>query len=241
MLEVINFSKKYKGAEKYSAENISFKLEDGKVLGLIGGNGAGKSTTIKSIVGILPFKEGKILIDGFDIVKDQTKAKELIGYVPDDHSVYEKLTGREYVNYLGSLYGVSKQDKEERLKKYSELFDITLSLDNQISSYSHGMKQKICLIGALIHHPKLWILDEPMMGLDPTTMSELKSCIREYAKKGNMVIFSSHNLDVVEKICDEVGIIRKGKLVRFFNLHEAKQKPDFDLEKLFVEINKDES
>lgn len=241
MLEVINFSKKYKGANRYSAENISFKVENGRVLGLIGGNGAGKSTTIKSIVGILPFKEGKILIDGFDIIKDQTKAKQLVGYVPDDHSVYEKLTGREYVNYLGSLYGVNKEDKENRLKEYSQLFDITGSLDNQISSYSHGMKQKICLIGSLIHQPKLWILDEPMMGLDPTTMSELKDCIREYAKKGNTVIFSSHNLDVVEKICDEVGIIRKGKLVRFFNLQEAKQQPDFDLEKLFVEINKEES
>lgn len=240
MLEVIDFSKKYKGADRYSVRNISFKVNDGEVLGLLGSNGAGKSTTIKSIVGILPFKEGQILIDGYDILKESTKAKQIIGYVPDDHSVYEKLTGREYVNYLGSLYGVSKELKEERLNCYANLFGITNSLNNQISSYSHGMKQKICLIGSLIHEPKLWVLDEPMMGLDPTTMNELKQCIRNYAKKGNIVLFSSHNLDVVEKICDEIGIIKSGNLVSYFNLQDAKKNPEFDLEKLFIEINKEE-
>lgn len=240
MLEVIGFSKKYKGADRYSAKNISFKVNDGEVLGLVGSNGAGKSTTIKSIVGILPFNEGQILVNGFDILKEQAKAKQTIGYVPDDHSVYEKLTGREYVNYLGSLYGVSKELKEERLKYYSNLFQLTNSLNNQISSYSHGMKQKICLIGSLIHEPKLWVLDEPMMGLDPTTMNELKLCIRDYAKKGNTVLFSSHNLDVVEKICDEIGIIKSGELVSYFNLQEAKKKSDFDLEELFIKINKEE-
>lgn len=240
MLEVINFSKKYKGADRYSAKDISFKVEDGEVLGLVGSNGAGKSTTIKSIVGILPFKEGQILVNGYDILKEQAKAKQTIGYVPDDHSVYEKLTGREYVNYIGSLYNVPKNLKAERLEYYSNLFGLTTSLDNQISSYSHGMKQKICLIGSLIHEPKLWILDEPMMGLDPTTMNEVKKCIRDYAKKGNTVLFSSHNLDVVEKICDDIGIIKSGKLVSFFNLNDAKKKPNFDLEKLFIEINKEE-
>lgn len=237
MLQVINFSKKYKGANYYSAKNINFEVPDGKVVGLIGGNGAGKSTTIKSIVGILPFSEGQIIVNGFDIVKEPVKAKQTIGYVPDDHSVYEKLTGREYVNYLGNLYGVPKDLKESRLNYYAQIFNISAELGNQISSYSHGMKQKICLIGALIHEPKLWVLDEPMMGLDPTTMDEVKRCIRDYAQKGKSVLFSSHNLDVVEKICDRVGIISHGKLVEFIDLEVAKKSKDFNLEKIFAEHN----
>lgn len=235
MLQVINFSKKYKGAKRYSAKNISFQAPDGKVVGLVGSNGAGKSTTIKSIVGILPFSEGQIIVNGFDIAKEPVKAKQTIGYVPDDHSVYEKLTGKEYVNYLGSLYGVAKDVKQSRLDHYAELFKISADLNNQISSYSHGMKQKICLIGALIHEPKLWVLDEPMMGLDPTTMDEVKKCIREYAQKGNTVLFSSHNLDVVEKICDMVGIIFNGELVDFIDLKKAQKDANFSLEKTFAE------
>lgn len=236
MLEVNNFSKKYKGAKKYSVRNISFVVEDGTVMGLVGCNGAGKSTTIKSIVGILPFDSGKIIVNGYDIAKESASAKMTIGYVPDDHSVYEKLTGREYVNYMGSLYGVDRELKSKRLEHYAKLFSITKSLDNQIYSYSHGMKQKICLIGSLIHEPKLWVLDEPMMGLDPTTMNQVKKCIREYTLKGNSVLFSSHNLDVVEKICDNVCIINEGKLVKNVNLEEAKKDKDFDLEKIFEEI-----
>lgn len=236
MLEVKNFSKKYKGAQKYSAREINFVVEDGTVMGLVGCNGAGKSTTIKSIVGILPFDSGKIIVNGFDIGKDSAKAKETIGYVPDDHSVYEKLTGREYVNYMGSLYGVDKETKAKRLEHYAKLFSITKSLDNQIFSYSHGMKQKICLIGSLIHEPKLWVLDEPMMGLDPKTMNQVKNVIREYARKGNSVLFSSHNLDVVEKICDNVCIINEGKLVKNFNLEIERKDKNFDLEKIFEEI-----
>ena len=238
MLEVQNFSKQYRGTESYSAKNISFRVNDGEVVGLVGSNGAGKSTTIKSIVGILPFHEGKIIVNGFDVSKDSAKAKQTVGYVPDDHSVYEKLTGKEYVDYMGSLFGVSKKDKQERLDYYSSIFEIKAALNNQISSYSHGMKQKICLIGSLIHQPKLWVLDEPMMGLDPTTMNEVKKSIRDYANKGNSVLFSSHNLDTVEKVCDAVGIINKGELVAFFNLKEAQKDPDFDLEETFIKITK---
>lgn len=239
MLEVENFSKMYRGAKRYSTNNISFKVNNGEVFGLVGGNGAGKSTTIKSIVGILPFKEGKITVEGFDVSKEAMKAKQVIGYVPDDHSVYEKLTGREYVDYMGSLYGVSKGDKIQRLEKYSKKFKLVDELNNQISSYSHGMKQKICLIGSLVHEPKLWVLDEPMMGLDPTTMNELKKCIRDYANDGKMVLFSSHNLQVVEEICDVVGIINKGKLAKLVRLKEERKDPDFDLEKIFMEITKE--
>lgn len=238
MLEVIDFSKQYRGATHHSAKNISFKVEDGEVVGLVGSNGAGKSTTIKSIVGILPFQEGKIVVNGFDVSKESARAKQTVGYVPDDHSVYEKLTGREYVDYMGSLFGVPKEDKKDRLEYYSNIFEIRNALDNQISSYSHGMKQKICLIGSLIHQPKLWVLDEPMMGLDPTTMNEVKKCIRDYANKGNSVLFSSHNLDTVEKVCDAVGIINKGQLVAFINLKEAQKDPKFDLEEMFMKITK---
>lgn len=241
MLEVINFSKKYKGATRYSAQNINFKVNNGEVLGLVGGNGAGKSTTIKSIVGILPFTEGQIIVNGFDVVKQPASAKQTIGYVPDDHSVYDKLTGREYVNYMGSLYGVKKDLKIKRIEYYSKLFKIQNALDDQISSYSHGMKQKICLIGSLIHEPKLWVLDEPMMGLDPTTTNEVKKCIRDYAKKGNTVLFSSHNLDIVEEICDVVGIINKGSLVKLINLTESKEDSKFDLEQLFLNIIKEQN
>ncbi len=239
MLEVINFSKKYKGAQRYSTQDITFKVDNGEVLGLVGGNGAGKSTTIKSIVGILPFSEGQILVNGFDILKEPAKAKQTIGYVPDDHSVYDKLTGREYVSFMGSLYGVKKELKIKRIEYYSELFNIQNALDDQISSYSHGMKQKICLIGSLIHEPKLWVLDEPMMGLDPTTTNEVKKCIRDYAKKGNTVLFSSHNLDIVEEVCDVVGIINKGSLVKLVNLKESKEDSKFDLEKLFLRITEE--
>ncbi len=236
MLQVKNFSKKYKGATQYSAQEISFVVQDGTVMGLVGLNGAGKSTTIKSIVGILPFDEGEIIVNGFDIKKESAKAKETVGYVPDDHSVYEKLTGREYVNYMGSLYGVDKQTKSARLEHYAEIFSIAKSLDNQIYSYSHGMKQKICLIGSLIHQPKLWVLDEPMMGLDPTTMNLVKNVIKEYAKNGNSVLFSSHNLGVVKEICDNVCIINNGKLVKEFDLNEERKDESFDINKAFSEI-----
>lgn len=232
MLEIKNFSKKYKGAKKYSAKDISFCVQDGVVLGLVGGNGAGKSTTIKSIVGVLPFDEGQILLDGIDIALQPVQAKQKIGYVPDDHSVYEKLTGREYADFMGSMYGVSKQDKQQKIDFYANMFSISNDLDNQISSYSHGMKQKICLIGSLLHQPKLWVLDEPMMGLDPTTTNQVKQCIRDYASSGNIVLFSSHNLDIVEEICDYVGIINKGELVCFVNIKNQNDK--FDLEELFM-------
>ncbi len=237
MLQVKNLTKKYTGADKHSAHDISFYVNDGEVLGLVGSNGAGKSTTIKSITGILPFDEGEIIVNGFDVKKQPVQAKQSLGYVPDDHSVYEKLTGREYVNYMGSLYGVSKADKQARLDHYAKLLEIEFALDNQIANYSHGMKQKICLIGALIHQPNLWVLDEPMLGLDPQTMKELQNLIRGYATEGHCVLFSSHNLDVVERVCDVVCIIRKGELVKTIRLDEAKKDKNFSLEKVFMEIN----
>ena len=155
MLKLINFYKKYKGATKYSAEDISFEVGDGKVLGLLGKNGAGKSTTIKSICGIIPYDKGQIIVNGFDITKEPEKAKQTVGFSPDDHSIYEKLTGRECLNYMGALFRTKNEDKQRRIQEYADRLEITAALDKQISSYSHGMKQKVCVIASLLHQPKL--------------------------------------------------------------------------------------
>lgn len=234
MLEVKDFSKMYKGAKDYSAKNISFTVKDGEVCGLVGSNGAGKSTLIKSIVGIQPFQEGSICIDGFDILKQPQDAKRRIGYVPDDHTVYDKLTGREYVDYIGSIYGASKEMKQDVLENLAAYFNIDFALDTQIANYSHGMKQKICLLGSLVHSPSLWVLDEPMVGLDPQTMEKLIELIRNYANKGNTVLFSSHNLDVVQKVCDTVAFIRHGELISFLDLRTVGA---FDLDAYYKKVN----
>lgn len=236
MLKVVNFYKKYKGATKYSAENISFTVPDGKVLGLIGKNGAGKSTTIKSICGIFPFDKGSIIVNGFDIKKQPVKAKQTIGYSPDDHSIYEKLGGRECLDYIGSLFNVSKANKQKYISLYAKRFDIESALDKQIASYSHGMKQKVCLIASLLHQPKLWILDEPMLGLDPQTKKTVMDFIREYANKGNSVLFSSHDIYTVTHICDYVGIINNGKLVDLIDMKHTKYKTAESLEKHFMSL-----
>lgn len=222
MLRIENFSKKYRGAEVYSAKDISFDVADGEIVGLVGSNGAGKSTLLKSIVGVLPFEEGTILIDDIDILKKPTVAKKLIGYVPDDHVVYDKLTGREYVDYMGSVFGVRKDDKKRIIETYSKRLFIDHALDNQIGSYSHGMKQKICIIGSVVHNPRLWVLDEPTVGLDPQTMEVFMEMIREYAGNGNSVLFSSHNLGVVKAVCDKVVFILRGEVASIVDLHDPR-------------------
>lgn len=236
MLKVENFYKKYKGATKYSAQDINFSLPDGKVLGLIGKNGAGKSTIIKSICGIFPFDKGTITVDGADITKDPIHAKETIGYTSDDHSIYEKLTGRECLNYMASLFLVDKKEKARLIEKYAKDLQITYALDQQIASYSHGMKQKICIIASLLHSPKLWILDEPMLGLDPQTKKTILDFIVKYAKKGNSVLFSSHDIYTVEKVCDYVVIINKGQVRDIIKMPNSKYKTAIELEKHFMEL-----
>lgn len=235
MLRITNLSKKYRGAESYSARSITFDVQDGEVCGLVGSNGAGKSTILKCITGILPFEEGEISVGGFDMEKESEKAKKLIGYVPDDHTVYDKLTGREYVNYMGSLYGATKERKKEVLETCAKIFHLEAALDVQIGNYSHGMKQKICIIGSLVHDPALWILDEPMVGLDPQTMAALCRMIREYADGGRSVLFSSHNLDVVKKVCDKIAFIRGGELACV--LEKKDIAGDFDIDAYFMSLN----
>ena len=237
MIKINSLSKMYKNADRFAVKNLSLIVNDGEVFGFIGANGAGKSTTIKCITGILPYNDGSIEIAGYDMAKDSISAKKNIGYVSDNHSVYDKLTGREYVNFLANIYGVSKQDRDQRLNDLSIRFDLQDKLDSPIKSYSHGMKQKICVIGALIHEPKVWILDEPLTGLDPKSAKELKGLMREHCEKGNVVFFSSHVLEVVEKLCDRVAIIKNGEIIALFTMAELEEKQQGkSLEDIFLEL-----
>lgn len=240
MLKITNLTKRYGSSPIKSVDNLSIELKPGEVFGFLGPNGAGKSTTIKSIVGILPFEEGKIEICGVDLVKNPLKAKHNIGYVPDNHAVFERLTGREYVNHIANLYDVPVKQMEEISDYYVKLFRLENAFDNPIKSYSHGMKQKISVIAALVHKPKLWILDEPLTGLDPQSAYQLKAAMRKHADEGNTVFFSSHILDVVENLCDRACIIKKGQLQGVYDLHEMKEKNE-SLEEIFMKTISDDA
>ena len=235
MLKVSNLTKKYPKSDRYSVHDISFELKPGEIFGFLGQNGAGKSTTIKCLTGIIPFDSGTIEICGHDIVKDPIGAKLEMGYVPDNHSVYEKLTGREYVNYVADIYRVSKEKRVEIYNYYIDLFKLQEAQDKQIKSYSHGMKQKICIIATLIHEPKLWVLDEPMIGLDPQAIAEIISLMKQHVAKGNTVFFSSHNLDLVKRLCDRCAVVNKGEMVDFFDLRNNEENKK-NLEERFFKI-----
>ena len=235
MLKIDHLVKTYPKSDRIAVDDISFELRPGEIFGFLGQNGAGKSTTIKCLTGILPFDSGTIEICGYDIQKEPIKAKMHMGYVPDNHSVYEKLTGREYVNYVADLYKVPSDIRAERLQRFAKLFRLEFAIDRQIKSYSHGMKQKICIIAALIHEPKLWVLDEPMMGLDPQSTAEIIAHMREHCAKGNTVFFSSHNLDLVKKLCHRVAIVNEGKLIDLFDL-AGNEENKANLEERFFRI-----
>lgn len=235
MLKISNLSKTYGQSTVKSVDNLSLELRPGEVFGFLGSNGAGKSTTIKSVVGILPFNEGEIEICGINLKKNPIAAKQNVGYVPDNHAVFERLTGREYVNHIANLYNVPVEQMQAISDYYVKLFKLEHAFDNPIKSYSHGMKQKISVIAALVHKPKLWILDEPLTGLDPQSVYQLKLAMKKHASEGNTVFFSSHILDVVENLCDRVCIIKKGQLQGVFDLHELKEKNE-SLEELFMNI-----
>ncbi|MDR2267187.1 MAG: ABC transporter ATP-binding protein [Christensenellaceae bacterium] len=235
MLIIDELVKKYPNNNLASVDHISITLKEGEIFGFLGKNGAGKSTTIKCATGIIPFDSGNISICGHDISKKPIMAKMNMGYVPDNHAVIEKLTGREYVNYVADLYSVSKTDRIERVNYFTKKFNLEDAIDKQIKSYSHGMKQKICIMAALIHEPKLWILDEPMMGLDPQSTQDIINYMREHAAKGNTVFFSSHNLDIVKRLCHRVAIINLGKLEKLVDLTECQDNRD-TLESEFFRI-----
>jgi len=240
MLEIINLTKTYSGNTKPSVESISFVVNNGEIFGFIGPNGAGKSTTIKSITGIISFESGDVLIDGISIKKDPNEFKKLIGYVSDDHILYEGLSGKEYIDFICDVFKVSNLEREEKLNRLLDLFSLKEAFNNQISSYSHGMKQKLNIIGALIHNPKVWILDEPMTGLDPKSAYHLKQLMKEHVEEGNIVFFSSHVLDVVEKVCDRVGIIDDGKLITACKIEELKNSNNKSLEEFFLKLTDNE-
>ena len=215
-----NFSKRYSTSDVYAVYKASLEIEKGQIFGFLGPNGAGKSTIIKSIVGIQTITSGEIELSGYDVEKQLVNAKMQIGYVPDHYALYENLTGREYVNYIADLYGVEKSVRDERVNDYVARFRLEHAIDNPIKTYSHGMKQKITIMSALVHDPKIWILDEPLTGLDPESIFQVKECMKEHAARGNIVFFSSHLIDVVERVCDRIAIIRKGQILCVRSLDE---------------------
>lgn len=212
MLEIKNLSKTYKKAPTKAIDNVSITIEDGDIYGFIGPNGAGKSTTIKCIVGIHSYDEGEILLDGVSIKQNPMDAKRKMAYVPDNPDLYEHLSGIKYIDFVCNIYGVG-EEKNELIHKYATLFDIESKLADPIKTYSHGMKQKVALIAALVHKPKLLILDEPFVGLDPKASFDLKELMKELCQTGTMIFFSSHVLEVVEKFCNKIAIIKDGKIV----------------------------
>ncbi len=239
-LEVDNLYKKYATKGDYAIEDISLYGLSGEIVGILGHNGAGKSTTIKCMTGIHPYQKGTIKICGYDIQENHIKAKLNFGYVTDEFTLFEKMTGFEYINFLADVYKVGEQERVERIEAFQKVFSLGDAIYQIISTYSHGMKQKISIMGALIHLPKVFILDEPMVGLDPYTTNQLKNFIKDYASKGNLVLFSSHNLDVVKKLCNRVYIIDQGRILETLDMHEFNA-TNKDFEEYFLSITKRES
>lgn len=232
MLEIKNFTKKY--GNFVAVDDLSLTVNSGEIYGFIGHNGAGKSTTIKAVVGALGFNTGEIRIDGFSIKTDPIGAKSVLAYVPDNPDIYDHLTGIQYLNFVCDVFKVSKEERNERIKRYAADFELTSSLGDAIGSYSHGMKQKLVIISALIHNPKLLVLDEPFVGLDPIASHKLKEIMRGICENGGAIFFSTHVLEVAEKLCDRVGIIKKGRLVAEGTMKEVVG--DKSLESIFLEI-----
>jgi len=241
MISINNITKSYNGTYK-AVDNLNLEIKDGEIYGLLGPNGAGKTTTIKMVTGIIAPTNGNIEINGIDINKNSIKAKEQFGYVPDSPDMFLRLTGIEYLNFMADVYGVSKEDRTERIKEMSKRFGMESDIGDKIQAYSHGMRQKIILIGVMIHKPKVWILDEPMTGLDPKSAFTLKEMMREHADAGNTVVFSTHVLEVAEKICDKVAIINKGQLIFNGTLKSMKDefKENESLEEMFLEMTENE-
>ena len=237
MIEIKNVSKSYIKGDKI-IDNMNLEIKDGEIMGFLGPNGAGKTTVIKMITGILEIDSGDILIDGDSIKNNPYKAKEKIGLNSDSPDMFLNLKGIEYLNFIADIYKVGTEERIKKIKELSKKFDMELALNEKIESYSHGMRQKIMIIGVLLHNPKNWILDEPITGLDPKAIYDLKTMMREYAQQGNVVFFSTHILEVAENLCDRVAIINKGKILFVGNINElkSKMKENNSLEDLFMEI-----
>ena len=236
MLKIEHLTKTY--GEKKAEDDLSLHIHAGEIYGFIGHNGAGKTTTLKSVAGILQFDGGEILVDGKSVRTQPLECKKMIAYIPDNPDLYEYMTGIKYLNFIADIFGVSAQARQERIRKYADLFELTADLAQPIAAYSHGMKQKLAIISAWLHEPKLIIMDEPFVGLDPKAAHILKGMMRELCSAGGAIFFSTHVLEVAEKLCDKVAIIKGGKLIRSGTMEEVKG--DASLESVFLELE-DES
>ena len=232
MLKINHLTKTY--GEKKAVDDLNIHINPGEIYGFIGHNGAGKTTTLKSVVGILQFDQGEILIDGKSIQTDPLACKREIAYIPDNPDLYDYMTGIKYLNFIADVFGVSAQDRQTRIRKYADLFELTEDLAQPIAAYSHGMKQKLAIIAAWLHQPKLIIMDEPFVGLDPKASHLLKEMMRDICDAGGAIFFSTHVLEVAEKLCDKVAIIKGGKLIRSGTMDEVKG--DDSLEEVFLEL-----
>lgn len=237
MIEFDHVVKQYGKSEHRAVDDLCLNVGEGKVFGFIGPNGAGKTTTIHLMTGILNPTSGKVTVGGFDMVHQPIEAKRLIGFVPDSHDLYDRLTGLEYLNFMADVYQVDAKRRKEHIEKYLNLFELESAAGEQIRSYSRGMKQKLTIIGALVHNPPVWVLDEPMVGLDPRAAHLLKEEMRRHCEAGNTVFFSTHVLEVAEKLCDEIAIISKGKLIAQGTMEDLRsQENGASLEELFLEM-----
>lgn len=241
MLEIKNISKTYGKGSKKAVDNLSLELRNGEIFGLLGPNGAGKTTTLKMITGILKPDEGDVIIEGHSILTDDLEAKKQFAFVPDDPNTFLRLKGIEYLRFIADIYEVSKEDREKRITHLAKEFELTEALGDKMSTYSHGMRQKIILLGALLQNPPVWILDEPMTGLDPKSSFRLKEMMKEHTDDGKIVLFSTHVLEVAEKVCDRIGIIADGKLLFCGTVTEMRSRftGDSTLEQMFLEMTGD--
>ena len=232
MLKIEHLTKIY--GDKKAVDDLSLHIQAGEIYGFIGHNGAGKTTTLKSVVGILPFEEGEITVDGVSIKDDPLGCKRKIAYIPDNPDLYDFMTGYKYLNFVADIFGIDADTRKARIQKYADIFELTADLPQAIASYSHGMKQKLAIIAAWLHDPKLIIMDEPFVGLDPKASHLLKEMMREVCDRGGAIFFSTHVLEVAEKLCDKVAIIKGGKLIRSGTMEEVKG--DDTLEEVFLEL-----
>ncbi len=232
MLDIQHLTKRY--GEKKAVDDLSLHIAPGEIYGFIGHNGAGKTTTLKAVVGILPFEEGEITINGVSIKTDPLTCKQQLAYIPDNPDLYDYMTGSKYLNFIADIFGVGAEERQERIRKYADLFELTDDLAQPIAAYSHGMKQKLAIISAWLHQPKLIIMDEPFVGLDPKASHTLKGMMREVCDQGGAIFFSTHVLEVAEKLCDKVAIIKGGRLIRAGTMEEVKG--DDSLEEVFLEL-----
>ena len=233
MLTIRNLTKTYKNGKR-AVDNLTLDVQPGDICGFIGPNGAGKTTTIKCVTGILDFDGGRVEIDGHDVTKEPVEAKRLTAYIPDNPDLYDSMTGIKYLSFIADVFGVSKEERDRQITRYADAFELTKSLGDVISSYSHGMKQKLALISALIHSPRLLILDEPFVGLDPKAAFTLKEFMHELCASGTAIFFSTHVLEVAEKLCNKIAIIQNGRLIAFGPTDEVRG--DTSLETLFLEL-----